>query len=146
MEGGSGWHQSQVGNEMDFFFFSSRRRHTRSLCDWSSDVCSSDLSSGFKIRLDKVVTILILWCWDEVEPSKRPLTNAPRVLWMSLQREWFQMQRKLHSLQCLTTKTPLPHCIVTRLIWLIGWVSFLPNGQSLLHPSIYLSQIWVLRL
>src|SRR5438034_263240 len=27
------------------FFFSSRRRHTRSLCDWSSDVCSSDLGS-----------------------------------------------------------------------------------------------------
>src|SRR5260221_10865804 len=27
----------------DCFFFSSRRRHTRSLCDWSSDVCSSDL-------------------------------------------------------------------------------------------------------
>src|SRR5215204_7190578 len=24
------------------FFFSSRRRHTISLCDWSSDVCSSD--------------------------------------------------------------------------------------------------------
>src|SRR5215469_17563876 len=28
---------------MLFFFFSSRRRHTRSLRDWSSDVCSSDL-------------------------------------------------------------------------------------------------------
>src|SRR5260221_250705 len=28
---------------MFVFFFSSRRRHTRSLCDWSSDVCSSDL-------------------------------------------------------------------------------------------------------
>src|SRR2546430_12135731 len=28
-----------------FFFFSSRRRHTRFDCDWSSDVCSSDLSS-----------------------------------------------------------------------------------------------------
>src|SRR2546428_5963138 len=26
-----------------FFFFSSRRRHTRSDRDWSSDVCSSDL-------------------------------------------------------------------------------------------------------
>src|SRR5207237_5087776 len=25
------------------FFFSSRRRHTRFKCDWSSDVCSSDL-------------------------------------------------------------------------------------------------------
>src|SRR5690242_21444552 len=29
-----------------FFFFSSRRRHTRLTCDWSSDVCSSDLASG----------------------------------------------------------------------------------------------------
>src|SRR2546430_9118691 len=28
-----------------FFFFSSRRRHTRFDCDWSSDVCSSDLHS-----------------------------------------------------------------------------------------------------
>src|SRR6266496_2468399 len=28
---------------MNSFFFSSRRRHTRSLRDWSSDVCSSDL-------------------------------------------------------------------------------------------------------
>src|SRR5260370_12283083 len=28
-----------------FFFFSSRRRHTRFKCDWSSDVCSSDLSN-----------------------------------------------------------------------------------------------------
>src|SRR5205814_8108764 len=26
-----------------YFFFSSRRRHTRCLSDWSSDVCSSDL-------------------------------------------------------------------------------------------------------
>src|SRR5258705_9888083 len=28
---------------VDVFFFSSRRRHTRCLSDWSSDVCSSDL-------------------------------------------------------------------------------------------------------
>src|SRR5438034_10667696 len=34
-----------------FFFFSSRRRHTRSLCDWSSDVCSSDLKDGDNILL-----------------------------------------------------------------------------------------------
>src|SRR5206468_13003748 len=30
---------------MVFFFFSSRRRHTRSDRDWSSDVCSSDLTT-----------------------------------------------------------------------------------------------------
>ena len=35
-----------------FFFFSSRRRHTRSLCDWSSDVCSSDLV---------VVGVIVVW-------------------------------------------------------------------------------------
>src|SRR3989344_7303244 len=28
------------------FFFSSRRRHTRLTCDWSSDVCSSDQPSS----------------------------------------------------------------------------------------------------
>src|SRR5205814_7353107 len=30
------------------FFFSSRRRHTRCLSDWSSDVCSSDLDRIFR--------------------------------------------------------------------------------------------------
>src|SRR2546430_17276191 len=29
-----------------FFFFSSRRRHTRFDCGWSSDVCSSDLETA----------------------------------------------------------------------------------------------------
>src|SRR5207249_10529277 len=31
---------------LNVFFFSSRRRHTRSKRDWSSDVCSSDLQTG----------------------------------------------------------------------------------------------------
>src|SRR5256885_9619665 len=33
-----------------FFFFSSRRRHTRLQGDWSSDVCSSDLAQGLVRR------------------------------------------------------------------------------------------------
>src|SRR5690606_12152741 len=42
-----------------FFFISSRRRHTRFSRDWSSDVCSSDLS-GFAYQLyDKVFNIVI---------------------------------------------------------------------------------------
>src|SRR5216683_6248296 len=32
------------------FFFSSRRRHTSSDRDWSSDVCSSDLGPGDRLR------------------------------------------------------------------------------------------------
>src|SRR2546430_17146856 len=41
-----------------FFFFSSRRRHTRFDCDWSSDVCSSDLGPylwGHALRLPRRV-------------------------------------------------------------------------------------------
>src|SRR2546430_11484529 len=37
-----GYNSSVVGCRL-CFFFSSRRRHTRFDCDWSSDVCSSDL-------------------------------------------------------------------------------------------------------
>src|SRR5207249_5365719 len=33
------------------FFFSSRRRHTRSKRDWSSDVCSSDLHHELPVHL-----------------------------------------------------------------------------------------------
>src|SRR5260221_9693028 len=40
------------------FFFSSRRRHTRSLCDWSSDVCSSDL------ELNSYLGVAIAACPD----------------------------------------------------------------------------------
>src|SRR2546430_10867540 len=41
-----------------FFFFSSRRRHTRFDCDWSSDVCSSDLAFSVACAslCDNVVT------------------------------------------------------------------------------------------
>src|SRR2546430_8747403 len=35
---------------IEFFFFSSRRRHTRFDCDWSSDVCSSDLPGAHAAR------------------------------------------------------------------------------------------------
>src|SRR2546430_5894535 len=34
------------------FFFSSRRRHTRFDCDWSSDVCSSDLARRLAAGFD----------------------------------------------------------------------------------------------
>src|SRR5206468_5171054 len=49
-----------------FFFFSSRRRHTRSDRDWSSDVCSSDLYIGAYFG----------WCykkWGRSAPA--PLLN-----------------------------------------------------------------------
>src|SRR3712207_7977583 len=37
--------KGKEGSMICFFFFSSRRRHTRYWRDWSSDVCSSDLAA-----------------------------------------------------------------------------------------------------
>src|SRR5688572_33237781 len=53
-----------------FFFFSSRRRHTRFDCDWSSDVCSSDL---FKTVVDYPSDR------EEVAVVDRSLEGAPDI-------------------------------------------------------------------
>src|SRR5256886_3048508 len=49
------------------FFFSSRRRHTRFDCDWSSDVCSSDLGR---------VTLIM----GQVEMGQGMYTAMPQLL------------------------------------------------------------------
>src|SRR2546430_16400366 len=57
-----------------FFFFSSRRRHTRFDCDWSSDVCSSDLAQkrGRLVEIDdQYVDVPVV-----VEVSKREIGRA----------------------------------------------------------------------
>src|SRR2546430_17695141 len=46
-----------------FFFFSSRRRHTRFDCDWSSDVCSSDLFSDVVTPLPAQPDTGIVGCY-----------------------------------------------------------------------------------
>src|SRR2546430_12436110 len=47
---------SQLGLER--FFFSSRRRHTRFDCDWSSDVCSSDLAPTLAAGLKRTSALI----------------------------------------------------------------------------------------
>src|SRR6266513_3380648 len=59
---------------MIFFFFSSRRRHTRSKRDWSSDVCSSDLDRQIVVdRPDRIGRRKIL----EVHAKGKPI--APEI-------------------------------------------------------------------
>src|SRR3989454_807715 len=65
--------------EVHLFFFSSRRRHTRLQGDWSSDVCSSDLPTGWPGGgLNQLVYVRggrhsALW----TEPSREFLRAAP---------------------------------------------------------------------
>src|SRR2546421_7000731 len=60
-----------------FFFFSSRRRHTRSDRDWSSDVCSSDLIIGADagtvamLQNVSVCQSVILSCFDTTPETRR---------------------------------------------------------------------------
>src|SRR3712207_1854520 len=51
-----------------FFFFSSRRRHTRYWRDWSSDVCSSDLALLQETRLihHQHPAVLLAQMFDDV--------------------------------------------------------------------------------
>src|SRR6266705_5307969 len=64
-----------------FFFFSSRRRHTRSYGDWSSDVCSSDLDVSAQIaKLQAAkpeVTFLVL----TPGPAAQALKERQKIGW-----------------------------------------------------------------
>src|SRR6266850_5201231 len=73
------------GGYVFFFFFSSRRRHTRLQGDWSSDVCSSDLTGS-----GKFVRVLGwfaggLWCYElarwALVLSGRNTSEMPPLLW-----------------------------------------------------------------
>src|SRR5256886_11017311 len=55
---------------LSVFFFSSRRRHTRFDCDWSSDVCSSDLKIGMAVVA--VVFIAFALSSSFLAPRRRP--------------------------------------------------------------------------
>src|SRR5882762_10559867 len=57
---------------MILFFFSSRRRHTRFKCDWSSDVCSSDLGRYRRTRLAKDPLPAPVWLPRELVTSAGP--------------------------------------------------------------------------
>src|SRR5260370_20435565 len=70
-------------NAFLFFFFSSRRRHTRFKCDWSSDVCSSDLfslqppipePSAFALA----GVAFLAWCWIRGRCRPVPQPSARR--------------------------------------------------------------------
>src|SRR5258705_2878038 len=51
-------------SNINFFFFSSRRRHTRCLSDWSSDVCSSDLPYETPKLLVFFLSALLVSSWS----------------------------------------------------------------------------------
>src|SRR5260221_8304813 len=66
------------------FFFSSRRRHTRSLCDWSSDVCSSDLLTAQQAEI----------AWLGFLAPMLPLTVHIFAVWEVSERDDLRLLRR----------------------------------------------------
>src|SRR5260370_18154530 len=67
-----------------FFFFSSRRRHTRFKCDWSSDVCSSDLCTRRVKILPLCFSLLVQraltgQAWQVTAEKLTRITSSPRL-------------------------------------------------------------------
>src|SRR6476661_9612172 len=63
-----------------YFFFSSRRRHTRVKCDWSSDVCSSDLLGKWVHRPDRDLAVEAMEETHAREAGLGDLSGADRVI------------------------------------------------------------------
>src|SRR5256886_5732492 len=62
------------------FFFSSRRRHTRFDCDWSSDVCSSDLGLAAGLRVTTFVNGLPVAVLEGTGPTASAPTSDGKIL------------------------------------------------------------------
>src|SRR5205814_8032594 len=60
-----------------FFFFSCRRRHTRCLSDWSSDVCSSDLGCPTEIGESLYLTNGTTCSWTAFRRLSGSLAELP---------------------------------------------------------------------
>src|SRR5256885_6474806 len=60
-----------------FFFFSSRRRHTRLQGDWSSDVCSSDLSMDVSLLTAMGLSRPDRICLPRIWPPRTGLSRDP---------------------------------------------------------------------
>src|SRR6266850_4470935 len=68
-----------------FFFFSSRRRHTRLQGDWSSDVCSSDL----------VHANVLHWKQEDFDPAPVRSIQAARGRSAGREAQDFEMTRRM---------------------------------------------------
>src|SRR5256885_9904605 len=74
--------------DLQRFFFSSRRRHTRLQGDWSSDVCSSDLPRRPAPPLRSGARAAAVGPWSVTAPGTGGWRAARAAAWASWQRLW----------------------------------------------------------
>src|SRR5438445_10758065 len=78
-----------------FFFFSSRRRHTRYWRDWSSDVCSSDLGASMAAATAVMAAgALALIGWMDMRTTTKSRSEERRVGKECRSRGWLYHEKK----------------------------------------------------
>src|SRR5258706_14802963 len=87
---------TMFGFDSSSFFFSSRRRHTRLVSDWSSDVCSSDLGMTV-VRLSGVLHLAGRFFRNNSHSADGILVFG----------------RYLQNRKCLSTYTLRTHCVIS---------------------------------
>src|SRR2546430_5929937 len=93
-----------------FFFFSSRRRHTRFDCDWSSDVCSSDLGTGM---VGETLGTKFAQLGHQVKMGSRTANNETAAKWVKRSEEHTSELQSQSNLVCrllLEKKKTRPSC------------------------------------
>src|SRR5260370_12863191 len=89
-----------------FFFFSSRRRHTRFKCDWSSDVCSSDLAPA---RRNLCQTICMARGWESKDVEAQVAeTEEPRQKGLAGQKTPEELMREQERKDLQLSRTRIP--------------------------------------
>src|SRR2546422_1439113 len=124
-----------------FFFFSSRRRHTRCSRDWSSDVCSSDLTMIVHIGA-LLGTIMVANVWERILPAQQQMldaTRAGRPADFTLGER--AKQRSMHNsymtfpLLFIMLSNHFPATYASRANWLILLLLFI-SGAAVRHAMI----------
>src|SRR2546430_10780228 len=83
-----------------FFFFSSRRRHTRFDCDWSSDVCSSDLGSIISARILTSISIFSSPLIFTI------LAHSERRRYLAVETIWLRSEERRVGKECRSRWSP----------------------------------------
>src|SRR2546430_5465321 len=81
-----------LGSCVCYFFFSSRRRHTRFDCDWSSDVCSSDLIEMVNSEMTKYMAAV---AFTNITSNQSQFDNSKN--WVAGMRAWGTYEGKLYG-------------------------------------------------
>src|SRR5256886_15175508 len=95
-----------------FFFFSSRRRHTRFDCDWSSDVCSSDLT-GY--------TVLWSGQYESAERARQRLSLAVPITVVLILLLLYFNTRSIAKTAIITLAVPFSAVGAVWMVYLLGY-------------------------